>query len=281
MTSAHDQTAPAKAGLAERLGFEPDDRVVIVNCDDLGSSHAANDAIRRSIGEGSASSATLMVPCPWAGDAAADPPGADVGVHLTLTSEWDTYRWGPVTAGATLLDSEGRLPRTIEEVWERADLDEVRAELRAQVDQALRWGFDVTHLDSHMGTLQLHPSYFDIYLELAVEYALPLRLSGWSTERAIGFEFRARAAEAGVFAPDHLVGTDILAKAADLRPGVTEMYLHPASDLPELRALAPDSARRVEDAAILAPGGELADVLARAGARVISYRALRDLQRAG
>jgi chitin disaccharide deacetylase len=280
MTPAHDQTAPAEASLAERLGYRSDDRVVIVNCDDLGSSHAANDAIRRSLGEGAATSATLMVPCPWAADAAAHPPGADVGVHLTLTSEWDTYRWGPVTAAPSLLDTEGRLPRTIEEVWDRADLDEVRVELRAQIDQARRWGFDVTHLDSHMGTLQLHPRYFDIYLDLAVEYALPLRLSGWSTERAIGFEFRARAADAGVVAPDHLVGTDILAKAGDLRPGVTELYLHPATDLPELRALAPDNARRIDDAAMLAPGGALAEVLANAGAHVISYRALRDLQRA-
>jgi hypothetical protein len=201
MTPAHDQTASAEASLAERLGYRSDDRIVIVNCDDLGSSHAANHAIRRSVGEGAATSATLMVPCPWAADAAADPPGADIGVHLTLTAEWDTYRWGPVTAGPSLLDAEGRLPRTIEEVWDRADLDEVRAELRAQIDQAERWGLDVTHLDSHMGTLQLHPLYFDIYLDLAVEYSLPLRLSGWSTERAIGFEFRARAADAGVVAP--------------------------------------------------------------------------------
>ncbi len=281
MTSPHDHTASAGPSLAERLGYRPGDRVVIVNCDDLGSSQAANDAIRRSIREGSATSATLMVPCPWAADAAADPPGADVGVHLTLNSEWDGYRWGPVTPGPSLLDAEGRLPRTIDEVWQRADLDEVRAELRAQIAQATAWGFDVTHLDSHMGTLQLEPRYFDVYLELAVEHQLPLRLSGWSSERAIGFEFRDRAAAAGIVSPDHLVGTDILAKAENLRTGVTELYLHPATDGPELRALAPDNERRIEDAALLAPGGALGDLLGRAGAHVISYRTLRDLQRAG
>jgi predicted glycoside hydrolase/deacetylase ChbG (UPF0249 family) len=240
MTSPHDTTATAPS-VAERLGFRPDDRVVIVNCDDLGSSQAANDAIRRWMREGSATSATLMVPCPWAADAAADPPGTDVGVHLTLNSEWDRYRWGPLTPGPSLVDEEGRLPRTVEAVWERADLDEVRTELRAQIDQALRWGFDVTHLDSHMGTLQLEPRYFDVYLELAVEYRLPLRLSGWSSESAIGFEFRRRVADAGVVAPDHLVGTDVLAKAEKPRPGVTDMYLHPATDGAELRALAPDN----------------------------------------
>ncbi|QGG94330.1 polysaccharide deacetylase family protein [Actinomarinicola tropica] len=278
MTSSRRDTGPT---LAERLGYRPDDRVVIVNCDDLGSSHAANDAIRRSMGDGAASSTTLMVPCPWAAHAAADPPGEDVGVHLTLTSEWDGYRWGPITPGASLLDAEGRMPRTIEEVWAQADLDEVRTELRAQVEQALRWGLDVTHLDSHMGTVQLDARYFDVYLELAVELDLPMRLSGWSSEKLIGFEFRQRTADAGVVAPDHLVGKDVLARAGDLRPGVTELYLHPATDTPELRALAPDNPRRIEDAAMLAPGGPLAETLERAGAHVISYRALRDLQRAG
>lgn len=280
MSSPHDDNA-AGTSLAERLGYRPDDRVVIVNCDDLGSSHSANDAIRRSMREGSATSATLMVPCPWAADAAADPPGEDVGVHLTLNSEWDGYRWGPVTPGPTLRDAEGRMPRTSEEVWAQADLDEARAELRAQIDQALRWGFDVTHLDSHMGTVQIEPRFFDVYLELAVAFGLPMRLSGRSTERLIGFEFRDRAADAGVLAPDHLVGTDVLTKAEDLRPGVTELYLHPSTDMPELRALAPDSQRRVDDAALLAPGGALGDTLQRAGAHLISYRALRDLQRAG
>lgn len=274
---------PAAAGpsLAERLGFRPDDRVVIVNCDDLGSSQAANDAIRTSMREGSASSATLMVPCPWAADAAADPPGVDVGVHLTLNSEWDRYRWGSVTGGRSLCDDEGRLPRTTEQVWEQVDVDEARAELRAQIDQAIRWGVDVTHLDSHMGTVQIEPRLFDVYLDLAVEHRVPMRLSGRSSERAIGFEFRDRVEARGVLAPDHLVGAEVLARAADLRPGVTELFLHPATDGPELRALAPDWERRVEDAAILAPGGPLAATLERAGAHLISYRALRDLQRAG
>lgn len=280
MTSSHDPTA-AGPSLAERLGFRPDDRVVIVNCDDLGSSQAANDAIRTSMREGSASSATLMVPCPWAADAAADPPGVDVGVHLTLNSEWDRYRWGSVTGGRSLCDDEGRLPRTTEQVWEQVDVDEARAELRAQIDQAIRWGVDVTHLDSHMGTVQIEPRLFDVYLDLAVEHRVPMRLSGRSSERAIGFEFRDRVEARGVLAPDHLVGAEVLARAADLRPGVTELFLHPATDGPELRALAPDWERRVEDAAILAPGGPLAATLERAGAHLISYRALRDLQRAG
>jgi predicted glycoside hydrolase/deacetylase ChbG (UPF0249 family) len=231
------------ATLAERLGYGPDDRLLIVNCDDLGSSHAANVGVYEALREGTATSATLMVPCPWAREAAARHRGEDVGVHLTLNAEWDRYRWGPITYAPSLVDGDGGFPRTVEEVWEHADLDEVRRELRTQVERAILWGFDVTHLDSHMGTLQLRPEFFDVYLELAVEFELPLRLAGASAERVAGFPFRRLAEEEGVVFPDHFLhvagrGTRrVLERAlADLRPGVTEVYAHPAIDTPELRA---------------------------------------------
>ena len=115
-----------------------------------------------------------MVPCPWARDAAAMYRGEDVGVHLTLNSEWDTYRWGPITHSPSLLDGDGGFPRTVEDVWDHADLDEVRKECRAQLERAIYWGFDVSHIDSHMGTMQLRPEFFDIYLELAVDFRLPV-----------------------------------------------------------------------------------------------------------
>ena len=82
-------------------------------------------------------------------------------MHLTLTSEWDLYRWGPVTHAPSLLDGDGGFPRTIQEVWDHADLDETRRELRTQIERAIVWGFDVTHLDSHMGTVQLRPEFFE------------------------------------------------------------------------------------------------------------------------
>ena len=84
-----------------------------------------------------------MVPCPWARDAAAMYRGEDVGVHLTLNSEWSNYRWGPITHSPSLLDGDGGFPRTVEDVWDHADLDEVRKECRAQVERAIYWGFDV------------------------------------------------------------------------------------------------------------------------------------------
>jgi chitin disaccharide deacetylase len=273
--------------LAERLGHSPDDRLVIINCDDLGSSHAANVGVYEAVRDGLATSASLMVPCPWAREAAARYRGEDVGVHLTLNAEYDLYRWGPITQAPSLLDGDGGFPRTLRDLWDHADLDEARRELRAQVERAILWGFDVSHLDSHLGTLQLKPEFFDIYVDLALDFGLPIRLSGASTERTIGFPFRKLAAEEGVVFPDQLVTVPgvgsrrhIERAVYDLRPGVTELYVHPAIDTPELRALTPDDwAARVDDLDLVVTDRTLRTMLDRAGAHLIGYRELRDLQR--
>ena len=276
------------ASLAARLGFEDDDRVLIVNCDDLGSCHAANVGVYEALRDGIATSASLMVPCPWAREAAERYRGEDVGVHLTLNAEHDRYRWGPVTHAPSLLDGDGGFPRTLGDLWDHADMDETRRELRAQVERAILWGFDVSHLDSHMGALQLKAEFFDVYLDLAVDFGLPIRLSGASTERTIGFPFRKLAAEEGVVFPDYFVYVrDVGSRRVvertihSLRPGVTELYLHPAVDTPELRALTPDWAARVDDHDLVVNDHSLRTLLQRAGAHLVGYRALRDLQRAG
>jgi predicted glycoside hydrolase/deacetylase ChbG (UPF0249 family) len=276
------------ASLAERLGYGPDDRLLIINCDDLGSCHAANIGTYEALRDGVATSATLMVPCPWARDAASRYRGEDVGVHLTLNAEHERYRWGPITHGPSLLDGDGGFPRTVTDVWDHADLDEVRRELRAQVERAILWGFDVSHLDSHMGTLQLRPEFFDVYLDLAVEFELPLRLSGSSTERTIGFPFRRLAQEEGVVFPDHFIRVQGVGSrrtvekvVTELRPGVTEVYVHPAVDYPELRALAGDWPGRVDDHDLVTHDRAVRSMLERAGVVLIGYRPLRELQRAG
>ena len=156
------------------------------------------------------------------------------------------------------------------------------------MERAILWGFDVSHLDSHLNALQLRPEFFDIYLDLAVEFTLPLRLSGASTERAIGFPFRRLAAEEGVVFPDHHVqvngiGSRRAIKKAlfDLPPGVTELHVHPAADTPELRALSPDWAARVDDLHLVRHDAQLRAMLERSGVATIGYRELRDLQHAG
>ncbi len=139
-----------------------------------------------------------------------------------------------------------------------------------------------------MGALQLRPEFFDIYLDMAVEFGLPIRLSGASSERAVGFPFRRLAAEEGVIFPDHLVHVGgvgsrrVMEKALfDLAPGVTELYVHPAADTPELRALTPDWAARVDDLHLVCHDSQVRAMLERSGVTLLGYRALRDLQRSG
>jgi len=273
--------------LAERLGHPPDARLLIVNCDDLGKSHASNVGVYQALREGVATSASLMVPCPWAREAAARYRGEDVGVHLTLNAEHDLYRWGPITHAPSLLDGDGGFPRTLSDVWDHADVDEVRKECRAQIERAIYWGFDVSHLDSHLAALELRPEFFDVYLELAVEFQLPVRLGGAETERAAGFPIRDLAREDGVVFPDHFVRVRgvgsrraIERALTELQPGVTEVYAHPAVDTAELRSLAPDWAARVDDLDVVTSPGALGSLVQRAGVRLIGYRELRHLQRA-
>ena len=214
------------ANLAQRLGYPADAKLVIINADDLGSCHSANVGVFECLATGTVTSATLMVPCPWAREASSRYRGEDVGVHLTLNAEYELYRWGPITHAPSLLGGDGGFPSTVEDVWDHADLDEVRRECRAQIERAILWGFDVSHIDSHMGTLQLRPEFFDVYLDLAVEFGLPLRMAGPATERYSGFPARAVAAEAGAVFTDHFryvggVGTRQTFERdfATLRPG--------------------------------------------------------------
>jgi len=276
------------SSLVERLGFGASDRVLVVTCDDLGFSYAANEAVYSALRDGVGTSASLMVPAPWARGAAAAYRGEDVGVHLTLNAELDLYRWGPITQAPSLLDGDGGFPRTVDDVWEHADLDEVRREWRAQIERAVYWGFDVSHLDAHLGSVELKSEFFDVYLDLAEEFRLPLRLPRAEEQRRVGFPFRDLAAERGVLAPDHVVWLQpLIATSGDLGelleelpPGVTELHLQPALDTAELRAATPDWPARVAGHALVAGGGELAALVGRLGMARIGYRALRALMRA-
>ena len=240
--------------------------------------------IYEALRDGVATSATLMVPCPWAREAASRYRGEDVGVHLTLNAEHELYRWGPITQAPSLLDGDGGFPRTVNDVWDHADLDEVRRELRAQVERAILWGFDVSHLDSHMGTLQLRPEFFDVYLDLAVEFGLPLRLSGASTERAVGFPFRRLAAEEGVVFPDHFVHGarrrrhPALDRAGRARPaaGGHRGLRPPGRRHPRAAGPRPDWPARVDDHELVTRDGGLRHARA-GGVHRIGFRPLRDL----
>lgn len=274
------------ATVAERLGAAPDARLLIINTADLGFCHSATTGVYDALRSGLATSASLVVPAPWAREAASRFRGDDVGVRLTLNAEHDLYRWGPLTQAPSLLDGDGGFPRTVTDVWDHADLDEVRREWRAQVERAVLWGFDISHLDAHLDALLLRPEFFDVYLELAVDFALPLRLPDHSVEPTVGFPIRQLAAEEGVLFADRahsvpaLNGRGVLLGIlADLEPGVTEVTLHPAVDSDELRAATDDWESRVADLGLLVDDADVAAAVAGSGAVVIGYRPLRDAMR--
>ena len=272
--------------LAERLGHASDARLLIVSCDDLGSCHAANIGVIDALRAGSATCASIMVPAPWARHAAELlEPHDDIGVHLTLNAEHDVYRWGPITHGPSLLSGEGGFPRNTADLWEHADLDEVRRELRAQVNRATAWGVDVTHLAPHLSAITLRPEFFDVYVELAVEFGLPIRLPSTVTEAEAGFPYRRLAAEEGVVFPDHFdhdwrpgSRERLLRSIASLQPGVTEVHIQPAIDTPEVRALTSSAEGWIDDHR-LAIDGTLADAVNEAGAVLLGYRDLRAAMR--
>ncbi len=164
---------------AERLGWPSDKRVLILHADDVGMCYEANASAQRALGRGDYRSASAMVPCPWFNEMAAwcaEHPGHDVGLHLTLTSEWRFYRWGPVAPRDRvkgLLDPLGYLHRDVPGVAKSATAEEVAAEIRAQLALARKLGLKPSHIDTHMGTLYARPDYTRAYLKLAVEEHVP------------------------------------------------------------------------------------------------------------
>ena len=271
--------------LVEALGRPAGTRLLILSSDLLGSTHAATVGGLTAMREGAATTGTIMMPGPWSRYAAQRiAPDDDIGVHVTLNAELDGFRWGPLTSAPSLLDGDGGFPRTTTDLWDHADLDEVRRECRAQIERARLWGVEITHLTTHLGALQQRPEFFDVLLDLAVELELPVRLESVEAEDAAGFPFRRLAAEDGVIVPDHFrlvrggAREHLEAVLDTLLPGVTEVALAPALASEELRAADPSAGGRIDDLTLLLDP-DLPDRLAAAGAEPIGYRDLRELQR--
>lgn len=284
------------------LGYAPDDRVVIFHADDLGMCQATVSACLDLFGAGTLSSASVMTTCAWAPAAAGvarEFPDADLGVHLTLTSEWSEYRWSALSTrdpATGLLDAQGHLHATVEAARLHGVPAAVRAEMDAQIRRALDLGIEVSHVDAHMGAAA-HPRFLPDCIELALRYgAVPmfprLDAAGWRShgldarDAAQAAQFTQTLAARGLPLVDHLVmlplhrGGDQVPLIEDLLgslpPGLTHFILHPARDTPELRAIASDWAGRVANhAAFMDP--RLPGVIERSGVKVTSYRALRPL----
>lgn len=172
---------------AERLGWGPDDRVVIFHIDDVGMSHESNLGTIRSLEAGIATSLSIMMPCSWVPefvDYLEEHPDTDAGLHLTLTSEWEHYRWEPLAgapANPGLVDAHGYLHRDVAGAVANATPDEVEREIRAQIAKARALGFEPTHLDSHMGTLFASPAFLERYIKVGVEEQIPIMFPGGHT----------------------------------------------------------------------------------------------------
>lgn len=273
--------------LAERLGYAVDAKLVILSCDDLGAFHAANVGVYDALRKGVATCASLMVPAPWAKHAVLNYNGDDIGVHLTINSEHEMYRWGPLTYAPSLQSGEGGFPRTVDDLWEHADSAEVLRECRTQISRAIEWGVDVTHLAPHLTAITVRPQFFDVYLELAAEFRLPIRLPSTISEAQAGFPFRKLAADEGVVFPDHFdhdwregSRERVLKSFANLQPGVTEIHVQPCIDTPEIRALGSVASGWVDDYELVVHDVSLRETIASSGAVMIGYRALRDAMRA-
>jgi len=272
--------------LAERLGYDASQKLVIISCDDLGSCHAANMGVYSAIRNGIASCASVMVPAPWARHAADMYEGEDIGVHITLNAEHPLYRWGPITHAPSLLSGDGGFPRNVDDLWEHADPAEVLRECRAQIERATIWGFDVSHLAPHLSVITLRPEFFDIYLELAVEFQLPIRLPSTLTAEQAGFPFRRLAAEEGIVFPDHFdhdwrAGSRerVYSAIRKLQPGVTEIHIQPSIDTAEVRALTDHAEEWIDDLDLALYDTTVTDLLLEQDAVVIGYRELRAAMR--
>jgi hypothetical protein len=169
---------------AERLGWPKGARVIILHVDDAGMSHESNVGVEQAIYGGVATSTSVMMPCPWVPEFKKfldKHPNTDAGLHLTLTSEWDNYRWGPLAGKAAvpgLTDKQGCLWPSVEAVYFKATGDEVEKEIRAQLDRALSIGFVPTHMDSHMGTLFSKDDFMERYIKVGIEKQIPVMFPG-------------------------------------------------------------------------------------------------------
>jgi hypothetical protein len=289
--------------LLKKLGFADQDRLVILHMDDVGMCHASLTACEDLMSAGIVSSAAVMVPCPWFPAVAAyvrAHPGVDMGVHLTLTSEWPEYRWSPlstVDASSGMIDADGYFHRSQGPVQQAGHIGAVRAELLAQIHRALAAGMDITHIDSHMGTV-FHHKFLPLYVEAARLNRLPAFLMRL-TEEEVQTQLDGHTARvwAGLVQQLEAEGYPMVdwmddmplgeafgyeerlalarQKLDALPAGITHFILHAAHDTPELRAIAPDWRARVGDWQVFSSPA-LRDFLRQQGIHIIGYRALRE-----
>jgi len=290
-----------------KLGLSDTDRAIIFHADDIGMCQGSLSAYDDLISFGLLSSAATIVPGPWF-------PGVgmyyrnhpekgklDIGVHLTLTSEWERLRWGPISTrdpSSGLMDEDGYFYNNTDDVHAHAELGAVKQELKAQIDRALAAGIDITHIDTHMFSI-FHPNLLPFYLELGWQYQVPAFIVRWSANQLVAEGYDAEEAESLAkliqqAEADEMPLMDYVYMMpleplenrfeharqvlAEFPTGISYFLIHPVTDSPELRAMAPDWKARVADRELFINEEWLREVEA-AGVHVIGWRDLRELMR--
>jgi len=281
--------------LADRLGYPPGTKLIIVHADDLGETHAVNAAAIKSLEAGSVNSASMMVPCPWfpeIAEYAKSHPSADFGLHLTVTSERVYYRWSSVAPAdkvPSLLDENGYFHHD----WEHRQHiqpKEVEVELRAQIERALAMGVHPTHLDSHQYRLIINgKELFDVMLRVAHDYKLPIFVNkDWFADHP----YLQQSLGPDDIVLDHTITIEpevppekwadfYISALKNLKPGVTEFVIHPGFDDEELRAATRErstwgAAWRQRDFDFF-NSNQFREILAQENVKLITWRELTDM----
>ncbi len=241
-----------KKSIAERLGYKAETKLLIIHADDLGVTHSENSASIKGLEETPVNSASIMVPCPWFPEIAKyarNNPKIDFGLHLTLNSEWISYKWGPVTSKdsvATLVNTQGFFYPEIQDVVDKSKPQHVALELRNQIKKAYQFGIDVTHLDAHMGTATRTPEFLAAYIKLGKEFELPVLLDK-------RMDFLQHEAVKGLINDRVIIDNNVLTASpedydsgmaayytkilSELEPGLNTLLIHLAYDDIEMKAV--------------------------------------------
>jgi predicted glycoside hydrolase/deacetylase ChbG (UPF0249 family) len=286
------------------LGFPADQRVAIFHADDVGMCHGSNVAFGELARAGAITCGAVMVPCPWfteVAEMAGATPDLDLGVHLTLTSEWHAYRWAPISTASRssgLIDEHGYFWRRLPMLAAHLVPEAAEAEMRAQIERALRAGIDATHLDTHMGAALL-PSLMEIYVRLGREYRLPVLFPRHFQDYASVLDFAgvpleahgplfARLEAEGWPLVDHFRMTPGVPSAesdrsyrelvAALPPGLTMVALHPNAS-GDIETIVPEKAHFRTDEYRLLQDRAFREFIATRGILPVGFRPFRELLR--
>lgn len=285
----------AQNTIAERLGYTANTKLLILHADDLGVAHSENAASISALEKSPLNSASIMVPCPWFPEIAAyarKNKTLDFGLHMTLTSEWNNYKWGPVTSKdsvSTLLNHNGYFYSSVDSLQNYADPKEVEIELRNQVKKAYKFGIDVTHLDAHMGAAVSTTNFAAAYMKVGKEFGLPVLLD----DRVYAMEHDGikNFLDNNTVVVDHILAMDpgtyqqgakqfYSTLLKNLEPGLTFLLLHPAYDNAEMQAVtiehpAYGSEWRQADYDFLM-SEDCAEIINAQNIKMVTWRELRD-----